>query len=144
MTRKPDDETVSAWIALARAHRLAMSGIEARLKAAGLPSLSWYDVLWELEKAGEDGLRPFELERALLFEQYNLSRLMDRMVKSGLVDRCVCPDDRRGQTLRISTEGRALRHRMWAVYGDAIAEVIGGRLSAGEAQALAAMLGKLG
>ncbi|WP_048648072.1 MarR family winged helix-turn-helix transcriptional regulator [Nitratireductor soli] len=143
MTCKPDDATVSAWIGLSRAQRLATAGIEARLKAADLPPLSWYDALWELEKAGECGLRPFELEKALLFEQYNLSRLVDRMTRAGLVDRCVCPDDRRGQTLKISGEGRALRQRMWAVYGPAIAEVIGERLAPGEADQLAALSAKL-
>ena len=144
MPCKPDDATVSAWIALSRAQRLAAAGIEARLKAADLPALSWYDALWELEKAGACGLRPFELEKALLFEQYNLSRLVDRMTKAGLVDRCTCPDDRRGQTLKISDEGRALRQRMWEVYGPAIAELVGDQLSAKEAQDLTRLLEKLG
>ena len=143
MTAKPDEATTSAWIALMRAQRRAMSLVEARLKEAELPPLSWYDALWELEKAGQQGLRPFELERALLFEQYNLSRLAERLVSAGLVERCECPNDRRGQVLKITPEGRALRDRMWAVYGHAIAKVVGARLGAGEAEALAALLRKL-
>ncbi|WP_159589273.1 MarR family winged helix-turn-helix transcriptional regulator [Chelativorans xinjiangense] len=144
MTAKPDETTVAAWIALARAGRLSMAGIEARLKAAELPPLSWYDALWELEKAGEKGLRPFELEKALLFEQYNLSRLADRLAAAGLVERCTCPEDRRGQVLRISAEGRALRRRIWETYAQAIQEAVGDKLAGGEAEALAALLKKLG
>lgn len=144
MTRKPDSAAVAAWISLARAHRVAMCDVEARLKAADLPPLAWYDVLWELEMAGECGLRPFALEKALLFEQYNLSRLIDRMHKAGLVERCSCLDDRRGQTLHVNDQGRALRQRMWDVYGLAIAEIVGDRLDAAEAERLAALLAKLG
>lgn len=143
MTENPDEAMVAAWIALGRAQRQATARVEARLKAANLPPLSWYDALWELEKAGEEGLRPRELERAMLFEQYNLSRLADRLNKAGLLDRCACPEDRRGQVLRVSAEGRALRRRMWVIYSQAIEEAIGSRLTAQEAQALSSVLKKL-
>ena len=46
----------------------------------GHPPLAWYDALLEIEKAGPDGLRPFELRKLLLLPQYGTSRLLDRMV----------------------------------------------------------------
>lgn len=144
MGEKPHEATVAAWVALARAQQVGMARVEARLKAAGLPPLSWYDALWELEKTGEAGLRPFELERAMLFEQYNMSRLVDRLHAAGLVRRRACPGDRRGQVLDITEDGRALRRRMWDVYAPAIEEAVGERLSPAEAGALAALLGRLG
>jgi DNA-binding MarR family transcriptional regulator len=143
MSRKPDEAIEAAWIGLARASRVAMASIEARLKAAELPPLSWYDALWELERAGEAGLRPFELERALLFEQYNLSRLADRLEKAGLVERRAVEADRRGQKLIITPAGKDLRRRMWAVYAPAIQTAVGDRLGVGEAATLAALLKKL-
>ena len=139
----PDSSIVDAWIALVQSQKVAVARVEARLKAAGLPALTWYDALWELEKAGEAGLRPFELERALLFEQYNLSRLVDRLEKAGLVDRAPCPDDGRGQVLKISDAGRVLRARMWKTYSSAIDEAVGARLSNDEADRLATLLKKL-
>ncbi len=139
----PDSSIVDAWIALVQSQKVAVARVEARLKAAGLPALTWYDALWELEKAGEAGLRPFELERALLFEQYNLSRLVDRLEKAGLVDRAPCPDDGRGQMLKISDAGRVLRARMWQTYSSAIDEAVGARLSNDEADRLATLLKKL-
>lgn len=141
--KKPSETAVAAWAALARAGRLAMARVEERLKEAGLPPLAWYDALWELEKAGECGLRPFELEKALLFEQYNLSRLADRLAAAGLIARSACPEDRRGQVLRITAEGRALRRDMWRVYGAAIEEAVGERLTVEEAGMLASLLKKL-
>lgn len=143
MSSVPDKATEAAWIGLARASRVALAAVEARLKAAGLPPLSWYDALWELERAGEAGLRPFELERALLFEQYNLSRLADRLEKAGLVERRAVEEDRRGQLLAITPDGRELRRRMWAVYSPAIQAAVGDKLAQSEARALAALLGKL-
>lgn len=143
MTDRPDEATVAAWIGLSRAQRVAHGRVETRLKAEGLPPLSWYDALWELEKAGESGLRPFELERAMLFEQYNLSRLADRLVKAGLIERQPCHDDARGQMLKITAAGRALRGRMWEVYSKAIEDAVGKRLSPREAEALTTLLRKL-
>jgi len=87
MNEKPADATVRAWVRLTRAQQRAQGEIEAALKQAGLPPLAWYDVLLETERAGKDGLRPFELERAMLLAQYNLSRLVDRMAAEGLVER---------------------------------------------------------
>lgn len=143
MSGKPNEDTVAAWIGLTRAQRHASAIVEARLKEAGLPPLSWYDALLELERSGDCGLRPFELERATLFEQYNLSRLVDRLAKAGLVERCDCADDRRGQMLVITSEGRKLRKRMWKIYGPAIQEALGEKVSATEARDLAATLRKL-
>jgi DNA-binding MarR family transcriptional regulator len=143
MTTRPDEPTVAAWIGLSRAQRVATACVEARLKAEGLPPLSWYDALWELEKAGEAGLRPFELERAMLFEQYNLSRLAHRLAEAGLIDKQACQVDARGQTLKISPAGRELRRRMWEVYSGAIEEAVGAKLSPDEATSLAELLRKL-
>lgn len=143
MIREPDEATVAAWIGLSRAQRVAMDRIEARLKAKKLPPLSWYDALWELDKAGDAGLRPYELERAMLFEQYNLSRLAQRLQNAGLISRETCLADARGQTLKITDAGREMRRRMWETYSRAIEEAVGTKLSVTEARSLAGLLRKL-
>ncbi len=144
MVQKPDDSLVAAWVELTRAQRRATAIVEARLKQAGMPPLAWYDALWELDRAPECGLRPFELEQAMLFEQYNLSRLADRLVKAGLIERRHCAGDRRGSFLAITQQGRELRKRIWEVYGPAIEEAVGKRLDRPDAEALAGLLSKLG
>jgi DNA-binding MarR family transcriptional regulator len=143
MTGQPHYTVVSTWARLVRAQRLALAAIEGRLRAARLPPLAWYDVLLELERAGEQGLRPFELERQLLLAQYNLSRLIERMARAGYVARRPCRDDGRGQVLVITAEGARLRRRMWAVYGPAIQAAIGDRLTAPEIGRLDSLLGAL-
>ena len=91
-----------------------MGQIEAEMKAAGFPSLAWYDVLLHLKRRPEGGSPPREIEEAVLFEQYNLSRLLDRMEAEGLVRRIPFPGDKRRQLVEITAEGRALQKRMWA------------------------------
>ena len=142
MTDRPSEAAIQAWARLERAHRAALATVEARLKAAGLPDLAWYDVLLELERADE-GLRPFELQKAMLFAQYNLSRLIDRMAAAGYVARAASEEDGRGQRLSITRSGRAIQRRIWPVYAAAIEEAVGRHLSDTEAQTLADLLGRL-
>ncbi len=141
MPRSPSDATVRAWTRLVRAQSTALSGVEADLKAAGFPPLAWYDVLLELSR--HDSLRPFEIEQQVLLAQYNLSRLLDRLVAAGLVERRPCPDDKRGQIVAITPTGRDLQKRMWPTYRAAIERHVGGKLSDAEAETLARLLGKL-
>lgn len=143
MPRKPSDAVVLAWTRLERAHRTALGDVQARLKQADLPPLEWYDVLLELERAGPGGLRPFELQKAILFAQYNLSRLVDRMVTAGLVGREASAADGRGQVLHITRAGRALRRRAWPIYAAAIEHAVGRHFSESEARTLATLLGRV-
>lgn len=94
-----------------------------------MPTLAWYDVLLELERSRDNALRPFELERAMLLEQYNLSRLLSRMESAGFIERQTCDDDGRGQIVSITNEGRKQRRKMWPVYALAIESAIGTKLA---------------
>ncbi len=139
----PSPSVIRAWGRLIRAERTVVGRIEAELKSAGFPSLHWYDVLLELKRGPEGRLTPREIEDAGLFEQYNLSRLLDRMEAEGLVRRIPYPGDRRRQLVEITEEGRALQERMWGVYGAAINRFISAKLTDKEAGQLSALLLKL-
>jgi DNA-binding MarR family transcriptional regulator len=139
----PSDAVIRAWTRLVRAQQVALSAVEAELKAAGFPPLAWYDVLLELSRVEAEGLRPFALEQQLLLAQYNLSRLLDRLEKAGYIERLACPDDGRGQVIAITASGRALVKRMWPTYRAAIGRHVGAKLSEDEAARLASLLGKL-
>jgi DNA-binding MarR family transcriptional regulator len=136
----PDETTIHTWVLLARAGRTAVEAVEAELKAAGLPPLGWYDVLWELERADDRALRPFEIESRLLLAQYNLSRLLKRMEAAGLVDRRPSTEDGRGHIITITEAGAAMRRRMWPVYARAIEAAFGARLSGSDMLRLSALL----
>lgn len=139
----PDQVTQAAWTALMTKSRRLLEAVEAALKTAGHPPLAWYDALLELEKAGDAGIRPFELKERLLLPQYGTSRLLDRMVTAGLVDRRNCDEDGRGQIVFISKRGLAIRKAMWPVYARVLSEGIGAKLTSQETAQLAALLSKL-
>jgi DNA-binding MarR family transcriptional regulator len=141
--KKPSDTVVRAWARLTKAQHLALTAVEQALKQADLPPLSWYDALLELERVGDEGLRPFELEREMLLAQYNLSRLVDRIEKAGYVERRTCEDDGRGQVIVITAAGKEIHRRMWPVYARAIQSSIGRHLSETQAETLDAILGSL-
>ncbi len=141
--QEPSDAVTDAWVRLIRAQREVVGRIEADMKGAGFPPLTWYDVLLHLKRRPDGRASPREIEDAVLFEQYNLSRLLDRLETDGLVRRIPFPGDRRRQLVEITEEGRALQRRMWGVYGPAISRSVGGKLSEGEAEQLAALLLKL-
>ena len=140
---KPSPEAIKAWARLMRVSRQLVERAEDALKGAGLPPLAWYDVLHELADAGEGGVRPFELIDRTLLAQYNISRLLARLEADDLVEKLPVADDGRGQTVRITPAGKDMRRRIWAVYGRAITELLGDKLSVEELGVLAALLGQL-
>ena len=140
---EPSPDVMRAWIRLNTAGQAILAEIENSLKTERLPPLSWYDALYEIEKAGAAGLRPHMLQERLLLPQYTTSRLLDRLAREGLIDRDACPDDGRGQVVAITPEGRALRHRMWPVYSAVLENRLGKRLEPAETSALSALLGRL-
>lgn len=139
----PSDLTVETWTLLIRAYGRAMSIVEQALKENGLPQLAWYDVLLELDRAGAAGMRPYELEKALLLPQYGISRLVERIRKDGYLKRDQCTDDRRGQRLVITESGEQLRRKMWKVYGQAIEDAVGKKLTPEQKHGLAELLPRL-
>jgi DNA-binding MarR family transcriptional regulator len=123
----------SVWALFLTAHAVMVEEIEARFARAGLPTLAWYDVLWALERAGDRRLRMRELAELTVISRSNLTRLVDRLESAGLVERERAQEDRRGAFAVISTQGRALRKKMWPVYATAIKELFEDRLTEREA-----------
>lgn len=88
------------------AHDALIVQIEAKLANAGLPELSWYDALWALDRAPAKRLRMHELADAAVIARSNLTRLIDRMEKAGLVERLKVEGDRRGAHAHLTGQGK--------------------------------------
>jgi DNA-binding MarR family transcriptional regulator len=117
--------------------------IEAALSAADLPPLAWYDVLWELEKAGDGKLRMSELAERVVLSRSNLTRLADRLEKAKLLRRESCADDKRGAYCAITNAGLKMREKMWPVYREQIDRLFGTHLDAEEARLMTQALEKV-
>lgn len=112
----------AAWALFLTAHAVLVEKIEERFSAAGMPPFGWYDVLWGLERAGDQRLRMHELAEKTVITRSNLTRLVDRLEVAGLVRRERAAEDRRGAFAVLTAEGRAMRRKMWPVYAAAIKE----------------------
>jgi DNA-binding MarR family transcriptional regulator len=117
------EASTETWALFLKAHAVLLDAMEQRLKDAGLPALTWYDVLWALERAPDQRQRMHALAEQLVLTRFNLTRLVDRLAAAGLVARQRTREDGRGAHAVLTEKGRALRKRMWPVYRTAIAEL---------------------
>jgi DNA-binding MarR family transcriptional regulator len=117
--RVPED-TLGAWRAFLNAHALATKRISRDLAEAGLPDLSWYDVLWTLHRAEGRRMRIRELADAVVVSSTGMTRFVDRLEAAGLVRREAVPGDRRGAYAVITKQGTDLLRRMWPIYARGI------------------------
>lgn len=120
--RKWTETEASAWTGLVQAQQSLIDKVEQELKKKGFPSLNWYDVLWELERAEGGILRLNDLGKRVLLDKYNVTRLAQKLEEEGLVVRDQCPNDGRGITAEITKKGRSLRKQMWPVYEQVVRE----------------------
>jgi DNA-binding MarR family transcriptional regulator len=96
---------LGAWRGFLRAHSAIVRELDRDLQDEhGLP-LTEYEVLLRLESAPGRRMRMTELASSVLLSQSGVTRLVDRMVKTGLVERERCDDDRRGLFARITPAG---------------------------------------
>ena len=94
-----------AWGAFLTAHKALESILTRELESAcGLP-LTWFDALAQLRMAPGRRLTMGQLATALLFSKSGLTRLIDRMVEAGLVQRLPCPGDRRSLHIALTDAG---------------------------------------
>jgi DNA-binding MarR family transcriptional regulator len=128
-----DDEWVTAWAGVLRAHAAVVPRLERELAAVGMP-LSWYDVLLELNSAPDRRLRMTELGARAVLSRERVSRVVDELVRAGLVRRERNPDDGRSLLAVVTDEGRARLRAAAPTYLAGIARHFGDHLGADEAR----------
>ena len=107
-TRGCRDREIDAWRAFLKAYAVVLRALERELQERhGIP-LTWYDVLVHLEAAPQGRLRMQALADSLVLSRSGVTRVVDRMVQAGLVERVSYREDRRGTWAVITPEGRRM------------------------------------
>lgn len=119
------------------------AAIEHDLAAAGLPSLSWYDALYELYLAPGRHLRMSELARSALLSRSGLTRLVDRLEKEKLIERQACPSDGRVQHAQLTAKGVETLKKIWPVYRAGIAKYFAEPLDEADAKVIREAFGRI-
>ncbi len=134
---------LEAWRRYYSSFWRVFAAIEADLAAAGLPSLSWYDALYELYLAPGRHLRMSELARSALLSRSGLTRLVDKLEREGLIRRTACPSDGRVQHAELTDKGVETLRKIWPVYRAGIVKYFAPHLRETEAKHVAEIFGRV-
>ncbi|WP_417456628.1 MarR family winged helix-turn-helix transcriptional regulator [Kordiimonas sp.] len=131
-----------SWLKLLGSSNAIRKSLTAKMQAAHGVSLSRFDVLANLYRAADEGVRLSELSKQLMVSNGNVTQVMAPLLKEGLVDRKPCPNDARAAVARLTNKGRktfeamAAEHALWV-------EDLFAPLTAHEHQTLHSLLEKL-
>jgi len=129
---------VSLWVRLLESHNLMLSEVRRRL--AEDCTMPRFDLLANLER--EDGQTLAALSRRMLVTAGNLTGLVDRAERDGVVERRADPSDRRLSRVYLTPKGRELITSLLPLHASHISELLGG-LEANDRRELRRLLGKL-
>ena len=131
-----------AWRSLSRTHAAVSIRIQEGLTEAGLPPLAWFDALATLAEAG-GAMKMGELAEALVITRGGLTKLVDRLVKAGLLERTFCETDRRVSYATVLPAGAELLNEMLPIVSAELQVSFGANLSDGEAAQLTGTLDRV-
>src|SRR6266496_3480382 len=103
--------------------RLMRTYADQRARQFGMTRAQWA-VLARLEH--HEGLKQSELAEMLDLQPITLTRLVDRLCASGLIERRADPNDRRAKRLYLTAQARPLMDRLAQLGADMMATVLDG------------------
>lgn len=107
------------WLRLLACCNLIEKEIRTRLRNHAGITLPQFDLLAALDRAEGGALVMGELSRRLMVTNGNVTALVDRLVRDGLLEREVSPTDRRVLVVRMTPRGREIfesvapKHATW-------------------------------
>jgi DNA-binding MarR family transcriptional regulator len=101
----PRDPRLAPWRAFVRAHAEVSRRLDDDLRAEHGMSLQEYVTLLILVEAPERRLRMGRVAETLTLSKSGATRLIDRLVDDGLVERVSCSSDARGAEARLTEAG---------------------------------------
>lgn len=113
------------WLRLLTSASLIEVEIRQRLREHFGTTLPRFDLLAQLERA-EDGLLLGELSRRMMVSNGNVTGLVERLVRAGLIERNALEADRRAVRVRLTPKGRRAFDEMAAAHAEWIGELFAG------------------
>jgi len=141
MVTEPDG--LGAFAALLKVQAAVVRRLELRLEEHRLVPIAQYDVLLELNSAPDRRLRMQQLSERVVLSRSRVSRVVDEMVRAGLVRKEPDPDDRRGAYAVITDDGRVALRAAAPVYLAGIEEEFLRHLSPAERRSIEKSLRKV-
>lgn len=138
------DDRVTIWGLFLESHEAIRRALQAELDAAdlGVPDV-YLEVLIRLARTPGNAIPMTKLADMMLFSSGGFTKLADRMVAAGLIERQECATDRRSRYAALTERGKEVLAEAMAVHGPGIDRHLLDHLTAAERNQLEAILRKL-
>lgn len=103
------------WLRFLSCGRLIENEIRSRLRREFNTTLPRYDLMAHLEKYPK-GIKMSDLSRLLMVTNGNITGITSQLVKEGLIQRTLLPQDRRSSLLKLTAKGRTQLAQISAAY----------------------------
>src|SRR5438105_1757482 len=104
----PATTTLDAWRAVVTSYAAVTDRVQRALAAADLPPLSWFELLWAVERSPTGRPRMSELAAWLTLSRGGITKLVDRLEEAGYLDRVSCAEDWRALQAELTTSGKRI------------------------------------
>jgi DNA-binding MarR family transcriptional regulator len=139
---RPDDHKTELrlWLRLLTCTTLIENEVRRRLRDNFDITLPRFDLLAQLDRA-PNGMTLGELSQRMMVTNGNITGLVDRLAREGLIRRRPSQKDRRVQIVSLTAEGRRFFRAMAKVNADWVGEIFAG-LSPRDIEVLMPLLAK--
>ena len=137
------EDLADTWGALLKVHAAVEPRLDRELQEAHRLPLTWYDVLLEINASPERRLTMGQLGSVAAVSRTRASRVVDELVRAGLVAREANPDDGRSAFAVLTPAGHEALRKAAPTYVAAVRREFTDHLTAREAQVLARALRKV-
>jgi len=140
LAQRPTKELLRLWLRALTLTNMVEQRVRTRLREEFAATLPRFDVMAELYEA-PGGLSMGEISRRLMVSNGNVTGIVERLEREGLVRRRTRPEDRRSQLVRLTAAGSTAFESMAGAHEGWIASMLSG-LSEEEVEQLNRLLSK--
>ena len=137
---RADDHRIELWLRLLTCATLVENEVRRRLRESFAMTLPRFDLLAQLDRA-PDGMTLGELSQRMMVSNGNITGLVDRLARLGMIRRQPSRKDRRVQIVSLTAEGRRAFRAMARVNADWVGEMFAD-LDPSDIEALMPLLAK--
>jgi MarR family 2-MHQ and catechol resistance regulon transcriptional repressor len=134
---------LDAFARLMRAHAVLRRELEAEVLAPRGLTQTDFEALLHLARAPESRLRRVDLVGLLMLTPSGVTRLLEGLQESGLVENVQCPSDARVTWAQLTDDGRETLECVGVDHTERLRTLFRGTLSEDEVGQLSELLGKL-
>jgi DNA-binding MarR family transcriptional regulator len=139
----PSQQHLGAWLNLQQVNRVLEGLLEHRLRSEADLSLAEYEVLFRLQLAADHPLQMNQIAAQLLGSPSGTTRIADRLVKAGLIERATPRENRRVVQVKLTERGRTVLKQADRAFRQTLNEAFAAHLSETEVASLRRTLRKL-